>query len=71
MSRGKKALAIGGAVAGAAALGYGAKRFLGRKGARRTGRGSVARIRGRVQKLAYKVKEIQLKRKLFKEQMKI
>jgi hypothetical protein len=62
-------------VMGASALGLGARALMKRKGGlfgvHKARRNSVARIRARVQRLAYKIKEKQLKRKLFKEEMRL
>ncbi len=65
---GKQKLGLGiGAAAGAAAVGYGAYRLL--KGGRRRRRGLTA-LRSKVEKTALKIKLMQLKRRLFKEQLK-
>jgi len=69
----KTGLAIGAGVLGAGALGFAAAKLLGKKktpsGLRLIKRGSVARLRSRVERLMLKIKLKQLTRKLFKEQL--
>jgi hypothetical protein len=64
-------------IAGAGALGlagagiYAGRKLLRGRGKYPTRRGSVSRLRSRVQRLTLKIKEKQLKRKLFKEELRI
>lgn len=64
---------IGAGLVGATALGYGAyklgKKFLGKKGVKKK-TSSIARLKQRAVKKMLKIKNIQLDRKLLKEQLK-